>query len=116
MIKTITIGPYVLNGSKILFMKQDRVRYVEASSTAFSFEERSVVESDAVKIYFDNYEFILSSRRLEIKSQFNTSGSAGDIINGPFDIFVNDENGKDHVINSDEPNFAGGIVDSFRAV
>lgn len=112
MIKMMTIGPYVLNGSKILFMKQDRVRYVEASSTAFSRD----VESDAVKIYFDNYEFILSSRRLKIQSSFDTDTYVGEIIKGPFDIFVNDENGKDHVINSDEPNFAGGIVDLFRAV
>jgi hypothetical protein len=94
-------------------MKQDRVRFVEKSSTAFSCD---VVESDAVKIYFNNYEFILSSRKLAITSKFDTSGYVRDIINGPFDIFVNDENGKDHVINSDEPNFAGGIVDLFRAV
>lgn len=111
----MTIGPYVLNGSKILFMKQDRVRYVEAPSTAFSFEKRSV-ELNAVIIYFDNYEFILSSRRLEIKSQFDTTGGAGDIINGSFNIFVNDENGEDHLINSGEPNFAGRIVDLFQAV
>ena len=112
MIKTMTIGPYTLNGSKILFMKQDRVRYMEASSTDFSFEEHSFVELDAVKIYFDNYEFILSSKRLEIKSQF----TAGDNVDGPFDIFVNDENGKDLVINSVDPNFAGRIVDLFRVV
>ncbi len=109
----MTIGPYVLNGSKILFMKQDRVRYVEESSTAFSCD---VVESDGVKIYFDNYEFILSSKRLKIQSSFDTNTYVGEIINGPFDIFVNDENGKDHVINSDEPNFAERIVDLFRAV
>ena len=64
MIKTMTIGPYTFNGSKILFLKRDLVRYVEKSSTEFYFGAGNVVESDAVKIYFDNYEFILASTRL----------------------------------------------------
>lgn len=97
MIKTMSFGPYVLNGSKILFMKRD-------------------IGDRTVSIYFDNYEFVLASNGISIKSLFNVCGSVRDVKEGQFYIFITDENGKDHRFDSDEPDFAERIVDLFRAV
>lgn len=97
MIKTMTIGPYVLNGSKILFMKRN-------------------LGEHSVNIYFDNYEFVLASNGISIKSLFNVCGSVRDVDEGQFYIFVTDENGKGYRFDSDEPDFADRIVDLFRAV
>ena len=97
MIKTMTIGPYVLNGSKILFMKRNPGDH-------------------AVDIYFDNYEFILTPSSISIKSLFNVCGSVRDVKEGQFYIFITDENDKDYRFDSDEPDFAERIVDLFRAV
>lgn len=97
MIKTMTIGPYVLNGSKILFMKRN-------------------LGEHSVNIYFDNYEFVLASNGISIKSLFNVCGSVSDAKEGQFYIFVTDENGKGYRFDSDEPDFADRIVDLFRAV
>ena len=97
MIKTMAFGPYVLNGSKILFMKRD-------------------IGDRTVSIYFDNYEFVLASNGISIKSLFNVCGSVRDVKEGQFYIFITDENGKHHRFDSDEPDFAERIVDLFRAV
>ena len=97
MIKTMTIGPYVLNGSKILFMKRN-------------------LGEHSVNIYFDNYEFVLASNGISIKSLFNVCGSVSDAKEGQFYIFVTDENGKGYRFDSDEHDFADRIVDLFRAV
>lgn len=97
MIKTMTIGPYVLNGSKILFMKRNPGDH-------------------AVDIYFDNYEFVLTPSSISIKSLFNVCGTVGNVKEGQFYIFITDENGKDHRFDSDEPDFAERIVDLFQAV
>ena len=97
MIKTLTIGPYVLNGSKILFMKRNPGDH-------------------AVNIFFDNYEFILTPSDISIRSLFNVCGSVRDVKEGQFYIFVTDENGKDYRFDSDEPDFAERIVDLFQAV
>lgn len=93
----MTIGPYVLNGSKILFMKRN-------------------LGEHSVNIYFDNYEFVLASNGISIKSLFNVCGSVSDAKEGQFYIFVTDENGKGYRFDSDEPDFADRIVDLFRAV
>ena len=93
----MSFGPYVLNGSKILFMKRD-------------------IGDRTVSIYFDNYEFVLASNGISIKSLFNVCGSVRDVKEGQFYIFITDENGKDHRFDSDEPDFAERIVDLFRAV
>ena len=94
MIKKLSIGPYVLNGSKILFMKRNLV-------------------DQAINIYFDNYEFVLSPSRMSIRSLFNVCGTVGEVKEGQFNIFVTDEKNECHSINSTEPNFAGRIIDFF---
>lgn len=97
MIKTMSIGPYVLNGSKILFMKRN-------------------LGDHAVNIYFDNYEFVLTPNSISIKSLFNVCGTVGTVNEGQFYIFVTDENNKHHRMDSTEPDFADKIVNLFRAV
>ena len=97
MIKTMSFGPYVLNGSKILFMKRD-------------------IGDRTVSIYFDNYEFVLASNGISIKSLFNVCGTVGQSNGGQFYIFVTDEKNECHSINSGDPNFADRIVELFQAV
>lgn len=97
MIKTMSIGPYVLNGSKILFM------------------ERNPVDR-AVNIYFDNYEFVLASNSISIKSLFNVCGTVGKVNEGQFFVLVTDKNNESHRIDSDDPNFADRIVNLFQEV
>lgn len=94
MIKKMSIGPYVLNGSNILFMKRNPV-------------------NQAINIYFDNYEFILTPSSMSIKSLFNVCGTVGEVKEGQFNIFVTDEKNECRSINSTEPNFASRIIDLF---
>lgn len=97
MIKTMTIGPYTLKGSKILFMKKDP-------------------GDNIVHIYFDNYEFVLASNSITIRSLFNVCGRVDNIRDGQFYIFVIDGSNEVHNISSIEPDFADRIVGLFRAV
>ena len=93
MIKTMTIGPYVLNGSKISFMRRDPLGHT-------------------FYIYIDNYEFSLTPHGISL---YDGEGRLVTLINGLFYIFITDENGKEHSFDSDE-DFAESIVDLFRAV
>ena len=93
----MTIGPYVLNGSKILFMKRNPGDHT-------------------VNIYFDNYEFVLTPNSISIKSLFNVCGTIGNVKEGQFYIVVTDEKNESHRIDSTEPNFADRIVELFQAV
>lgn len=97
MIKTMSFEPYTLNGSKILFIKKNPGIH-------------------AVNIYFDNYEFVLASDSISIKSLFNVSGSVGHVKEGSFYIFVTDGNNISHRICSAEPDFADQIINLFRTV
>lgn len=89
----MTIGPYVLNGSKISFMRRDPLNHT------FS-------------IYIDNYEFRLTPHGISLCDGEGCLARK----DGRIYIFITDENGKDHSFDSYEPNFAERIVDLFRAV